>query len=349
MQDGPEVATPERLRVTGRSVVAAVVALGLTLAALRVLASSTRVIVWVLIASSTATLVAPAVGWLTRRARLPRGLAVAVVMLSLIGTVAGVTYGIVGDIVHQTNKLERAAPRLAAGVEHRPDAIGRAALEADLSARVQQAVTEIPRRLQGGTPAQAIRSATTRGLAFLAISVLTLFFLLHGPRLADAAARQLYDDERQATARRVGAAIYHRAFGYARATMAMAAGAGLFAFVVARASGDVPGPVPLALWVALWDTVPVIGSVVGAVPIVAFAAAADPAKGAVLAALFVAYAVFETLVLQARFERRTIRVGPFLTAAGGFAGLELYGLAGGLLAVLAITVALVVVDELAPA
>jgi predicted PurR-regulated permease PerM len=339
----------ERLRVTGRSVVAAVVALGLTLAALRVLASSTRVIVWVLIASSTATMVSPAVGVLTRRARLPRGLAVAVVMLTMVGGVAAVTYGLVGDVVRQTNKLERAAPRVAADVEHRHDAIGRAAAEADLSAKAKQAVTRIPQRLQGGTPAQAIRSATTRGLAFLAITVLTLFFLLHGPKLADAAARQVYDDERQATARRVGAAVYHRAFGYARGTVAMAAAAGVFAYAVARASGDVPGPVPLALWVALWDVVPVLGSVVGALPIVAFAAAANPYEGALVALLFVAYAAFETAILQARLERRTIRVGPFLTATSGFAGLELYGIAGGLLAVLAVTVAMVVIDELAPA
>ncbi|MEA3077760.1 MAG: hypothetical protein QOF60_2668 [Actinomycetota bacterium] len=335
--------------MTGRSVVAAVVALGLTLAALRVLASSTRVIVWVLIASSTATMVSPAVGVLTRRARLPRGLAVAVVMLTMVGGVAAVTYGLVGDVVRQTNKLERAAPRVAADVEHRHDAIGRAAAEADLSAKAKQAVTRIPQRLQGGTPAQAIRSATTRGLAFLAITVLTLFFLLHGPKLADAAARQVYDDERQATARRVGAAVYHRAFGYARGTVAMAAAAGVFAYAVARASGDVPGPVPLALWVALWDVVPVLGSVVGALPIVAFAAAANPYEGALVALLFVAYAAFETAILQARLERRTIRVGPFLTATSGFAGLELYGIAGGLLAVLAVTVAMVVIDELAPA
>lgn len=44
-----------------------------------------------------------------------------------------------------------------------------------------------------------------------------------------------------------------------------------------------------------------------------------------------------------------MRVGPFLTAAGAFAGLELYGLGGALLSVLAIALVVAALDELAPA
>jgi predicted PurR-regulated permease PerM len=82
-------------------------------------------------------------------------------------------------------------------------------------------------------------------------------------------------------------------------------------------------------------------------PIVALAAVLDPTKGVVLAALFVGWQAFEYVVLQRRVERSTVRVGPFLTALAGFGGVELYGIAGGLLAIFGAGIAVVILDEVA--
>jgi predicted PurR-regulated permease PerM len=330
-----------RLRVSSRSVVLGVAVISATLLALRILASAERVLAWVLIASSTAALVSPAVERVSRW--IPRGLAVAVVAVAGLAAVAGLTYGLVDDVVRQTANLQRRAPELAEEIET-DSRFSEAALEADLSERTERFVRSVPDRLRGGTPAEAIRSAATRGLSFLAVFVLTVFFLLHGRNLADAAARQIHDDDRRATATRIAAAVHRRAFGYARGTIVVAAMAGLFAYAAARVSG-VPGPAPLALWVVLWDAVPLLGAVIGALPIVILAGVVDPARGLVLLALFVGYQAFEYLVLQRRLERRTVKLGPFLTTAGGFAGLELYGLSGALLAVLALAIGAVALDE----
>ena len=332
---------PHRLRVSSRSVVIAVGVISATLLALRILASAERVLAWVLIASSTAALVAPAVEWVSRK--IPRGLAVAAVAIAGLAVVGGVTYGLVDDVVRQTGNLQERAPELAEEIE-RDSRFAGAATEADLSARTERFVRSVPERLRGGTPAEAIRSAATRGLSFLAVFVLTIFFLLHGRDLAEAAARQVHDDDRRAMAERVGEAVYHRAFGYARGTIVTAALAGTVAYVLARIAG-VPGPAPLALWVALWDAVPLLGAVIGALPIVVLAGIDDPTRGVVLLVLFVAYQAFEYVVLQRRIEARTVKLGPFLTAAGGFAGLELYGLTGALLMILALAIGAVVLDE----
>ena len=332
---------PRRLRISSRSVVIAVAAISATLLALRILASAERVLAWVLIASSTASLVDPAVEWVARR--IPRGLAVAVVALGGLVVIGGVTYGLVDDVVRQTTNLQERAPELAEEIET-DSRFSEAATEADLSERTERFVRSVPERLRGGTPAEAIRSAATRGLSFLAVFVLTVFFLLHGENLAEAAARQIHDDDRRATATRVANAVYHRAFGYARGTIVTAVLAGGFAFALARLA-HVPGPVPLALWVALWDAVPLLGAVIGAVPIIVLAGVLDPTRGVVLLLAFVAYQVFEYVGLQRPLERRTVRLGPFLTAAAGFAGLELYGLTGALLAILAVAIGVVILDE----
>lgn len=342
--DLPEVVgapVRRRLRISGRSVVAAVAVVTLTLLALRILTSAGRVIAWVLIASSSAALLAPVVEVLHRR--LPRGIAVGVVALGTLAAVGGVTYGLVDAVVRQTNNLEEVAPRLAQQVEE-DSRFSDAATQFDLSERTETFVRKVPERLRGGTPADAIRSAATRGLSFLAVFILTVFFLLHGPDLAAAAARQIHDDERRAHAEQVARAVHRRALGYARGTFAMAILAGVVAYVLARVT-QVPSPLPLALWVLLWDAVPLIGAVIGALPIVVIAGIIDPTRGVLLLVAFAAYQAAEYLLLQRRLERRTMRLGPFLTVAGGFAGLELYGLSGALLTVLGVAVAGVVLDE----
>lgn len=293
-------------------------------------------------AAATAAVLTPAVSALARR--MPRGAAIAIVVLVSLGVAGGVVYGLVGDVVAQLRVLQDEAPRLAQELE-RSGRFAEAAREAELAERVETIVDRVPERLRGGSPAEAVRSATTRGLAFLAVTVLTIFLVLHGPRLLGAAGRQIHDEAMRERVASITAAVERRAVGYARGTALTAALAGGFAFVVARMAG-VPGPAPLAVWVALWDVVPVIGAAVGALPIVVLAALVSPARGLVLAIAFVTWQVVEQFALQRPIERRTVRVGPFLTVVAGFAGIELYGIAGALLAILAMAVVLVVVEEL---
>jgi predicted PurR-regulated permease PerM len=329
--------------VRPRAVVLAVLTVTATLLALRILASAGRVIGWTAMASATAVVLSAAVRVLARR--VPRGVAVALVAVLTLGAVALVAYGIVGDVVAQTRNLQRDAPRIAAELEE-SGRFAEAARQARLSERVREAVEAIPARLRGGSAADAARSAATRGLAFLAVGVLTVFFVIHGSRITTGALAQVRDPERRERLAKVGREIERRAFGYARGTIAMAVLAGAFAYAVARAA-SLPGPAPLALWVGLWDVVPLAGAAVGALPLVLLAAVLDPARGVLVALAFLAWQVAEFVLLQRPLERSTVRVGPFLTVAAGFAGIELYGIAGGLLAIVAAAVAVVVVEEVA--
>ena len=68
----------------------------------------------------------------------------------------------------------------------------------------------------------------------------------------------------------------------------------------------------------------------------------------VVAVVFLGYQTFENLVLQRHVERQTLRLGPFLSAAAGFVGLELYGIGGALMALLALAVGAAAADEWAP-
>lgn len=335
----------ERLRLTVRSAVTAVALLGLTLALFGLVAASRRVLGWIAAAAAIAGILHPLVTRVARR--FPRGLAVLAVVLTTVVTVGLTAYQVVDDVREQTDRLAESAPEAARRLEQDDGPFADLAREAKLAERTQHFVDEVPQRLRGGTPAQALRSAATRGVAYLATGILSIFFLLHGPKLAAGVARQIRNPNHRARLERVAGAAFTRGFGYARGTLVMALLAGVFGYAVAS-TADVPGAAPLGLWVALWDAVPYFGAMLGALPIVVLGGVGNPGRGITLALIFVAYELVETFVLQRRLERRMVRIGPFLTSAGAFAGLELYGLGGAVLAVLAVAVTVAALDEVAP-
>ncbi|MEO5678542.1 MAG: AI-2E family transporter [Acidimicrobiales bacterium] len=335
-------ARPGTLRVSARSIVLVVVGLGLTLLALRMAVAAQRVLGWIAAASSVALLLTPIVERLRRR--MPRGLAVAAVALVVLGGAGLAGYGVGASLVRQYASVREAAPRAAERLERSPQ-FGDVARDTKLSQRSREFVDAIPERLRGGSPAEAVRAAATRGVAFVATGILALFFLLHGPRLLAGAVRQL-PGSAQARVGAVGSRAVARASGYALATLAQAVVAGLVGYGVARLLA-VPGAAALGLWLGLWAVVPLVGSFVGALPIVAIAAAQNPSHGAAAAAFFVVYQIVEGLVSQRQIERRTMRLGPFLTTLAGAAGLELYGLGGALVFTLALALAVAALLEVA--
>ena len=332
----------ERLRLTPRSVVVAVAMFGATLALLGVAAASRRVIGWIIVAAVAAGLLHPLVSYIGQWMR--RGLAVLLVMLVVLGAAGAVVYGLVDNVSQETRRLQEAAPERAERLEQ-SKRWGNLAREFKVAERTRRLVDAIPERLRGGTPAEALRAAGSRGVAFLATTVLTIFFLLHGPRIAHSALAQVGDVDRRQRLRDVGAHVYRRGFGYAAGTLAMAVAAGLFGYDLARLA-DVPGAAPLGIWIGLWDLVPTVGAVVGALPVLALAAVVSGTKAAWLLAAFFGYQVVENRFVQRPIEEATLRLGPFLTLVGGLVGLELSGIAGALLMVLAIALVVVAAEEL---
>jgi predicted PurR-regulated permease PerM len=332
-----------RLRLSARSAVLAVVLLGATLAVLRLISASGRVLGWIAAATLLAGLLHPAVAMLDRR--LHRGAALFLVVFGTLAVAGLIVWAVVDDVVNEVEDLQRAVPRAARELE-RSERFGRTARDVDLADRADEFVDQLPERLRGGNVQDALRSAATRGVAFLATFVLTIFFLIHGPRLLSAAAAQL-PDERQEQVRRLGASAYRRAWRYMAGSLGMALAAGLLTYGVAQAAG-LPGPAPLALWVALFDLVPLVGVVVGGLPVVLLALADSPAQAVVVAAVLIGWQLVEAIVLQRRLEARSLHIGPFITVGMAMIGLELYGIGGALAAAALAVLLAALADEMLP-
>jgi predicted PurR-regulated permease PerM len=332
------------LRLTPFSMVRAVAMLGLTLGAIGVIASSQRVIGWLLAATVLAGLLYPLVERLDRV--MPRGLALALVVLATIALSALIAYAVVDEVVDQMRQLQRALPDAARDLERSDSRFGELARDVDLRERAAAFVDELPERLRGGDVQDALRSAATRGVAFLATVVLTIFFLIHGPKLLGAAVKQL-PEGRRPEARRIGISVYRRTWNYVAGSLAMSVASGALAYMCADLL-DLPGKAPLALWMAMLDPIPLIGVVLGALPLILLAGATASWQATLLvAAVLVGWQVFEGLRLQVRVEQDSLHIGPFVTVAVVMVGLVVYGIGGALVTLVAVVAVAALLDELA--
>ena len=333
-----------RLRLSNRSVAVAVVVVTLALAALRLLAASTRVLGWVLVACIVGGLLHPIVTALSQK--VPRPVALVAVIVGLLVPIGALAYGSIDQLQSEARRLERVAPAAAVRIEE-SERFGEAATEFELSDRVRDLVDEIPERLRGGDAATALRSAATRGVAFLATGVLTLFMILHGPTLVTAGLAQIRDVRRRELTAAVLEAGFGRAWRYVVLTLGRVFVAGLFTFAVCEVTG-IPGSLLLAIWVATFALLPLLGVLTGGVAVILLSVAIDLDSTPFVAAVFVAYQVFDIAVFQRPLEKRSVHVGPVVTLVAAMVGLEVYGIGGLLVSLVVAVFAVAVVVELSP-
>lgn len=330
-----------RLTLSARSIgliILTVAAVGALTAMVR---ASGRVLGWMAAAAAIASLLEPMVEALAKRMR--RGIALLITALSVFGVVGAVAYFTVNDVVQEVRVLQRAAPQRAAQLED-DDRFGPLARSFRLEERTRDAVKTIPAKLRGGSNADAIRAAGTRGVAYLATTVLTVFLVLNGRKLVIAGVEQIHDPKLRERVRAILRDGGRAGVQYTTGSLAMAALAGMLVGLTAYFA-DVPGAVPLGLWAALWDLVPLIGAVAGALPVALLAAASSPTTGLLVFVSFVAYEVVEVMVFQKQLEARSVHVGPFLTLVVASIGLELYGLGGALFAMFATSIAVGIFEQ----
>jgi len=319
-----------------------VFALGITFLILEIARDAERVIAWALSAMAIAALVYPGVAWLAHFRFVPRALAVAVTAVVLLGAIGFAGYKIVHDVSDAMNSLQQAAPQRAGELEQNSDFFR----EIKLQERVTNLVNAIPERLAGGAAPEAIKSAASQSVAFLAGLILTVFFVLYGSRLIEGGLGLIGDDEARRRAEFVLRDGSRRALFFARVKLWEALVEATLAFAIARAAG-VPGAAALAVWVGLWSLLPVAGVVIGALPIIVLAGAHSPERAYVVAACFLVILVCDWLV-DRWLERQTVHVGSFAIVLSAFAGLELYGLNGALLFVLGAVLVVSIIGEIGP-
>jgi predicted PurR-regulated permease PerM len=325
-----------RSQVAPRTVVVVILTALALLGLLYLLWQLQQIVRWMVIALFLAVALGPAVDWLNRR-RVPRVLAILLVYLALLLVLVGMGALVVPPLVEQIDELVE----FATGLAQQPG--GPEQGLRDLAARfgfggyydtLREQLSTLPSRL-GGAVAPLL--AVTRGVvgsitAFISILLLALFLLLDGERFIEAGLN-LFNPAQRPRLRRLLGQSADAIHGYINGNLAISLIAGVATFIVLTIL-RVPYTVVLALIVALFDLIPLVGSTLGAAVVVLTALfVAEPWKAGALVGFFLVYQQIENNILQPLVYGRSVKLHPLAIFLAVLAGAQLLGILGALLAI----------------
>lgn len=300
------------------AVVIGVVAFALLLYSLRSVATSVFLGLFLAIAAE------PTITWLERRG-LHRGWAVAVLGLSTMVVMAGVTALLVYPAVTQIGQFVQDLPDLVRQLIDRLERLGVRFDDPAIQQRLQALTDRLPSLLGSslGAVYGFLGGMIKAAFTFLTVVALALYFMVWMPRLRSFAARALGEPERV----QVMNESLARIGGYVSGQLVVSLTAGLTSGVVLGLLGVPYAPI-LGVAVAFLDAVPQIGATLGALVCTAVALTESLALGIVTLLFLLAYQQFENYVLAPRVFSRSVGLSPVAVFIAVLVGASVLGPVG---------------------
>ena len=271
----------------------------------------------------------PVVGWLTRR-HLPRWAAVVIVVAGLLGAAALFVLLAVARLSGEVTTLVHQLPHYVHSLQNHNSELGQLNANYHLEQRLQKLLSSHGGSLASGVLA-AGRMVLSTVSSVLIVTVLSIYFLAGLPQIKLFAYR-LVPDSRRTRAILLSDEILARVGGYVLGNVLTTVIIGVGTFVWMLALG-IPYPILLAVFVALIDLIPVIGSYIGgaAVSLVALTVSLPVALATL--AFYICYKLAEDYLLVPKVMNRTVHVPATVTLVAVLIGGVLLGIVGALVAI----------------
>lgn len=325
---------------TARNVLAAACVVG----AIYVLWLLREVVLLAILAVFVAAALSAPVGFVEQRLRVPRGAAILIVLSLLLVVLVALGLLVVPPLVDEVSAFVRSVPRYLREAQD-SELLQKWDKEYGLFAKLEAEASRLPSLLASAlSELEAVTvKVLERIVEFVAILAIAFLLLLDAPRLMNFVYRQLLSG-REEQARRLAAEAAGAVTGYVAGVFSVAALAGVVSFLAMTVLG-IPFAVPLAVLMAFFALLPLVGSSIGAA-LIAFVAAFE-GLGTVLPwlAFWVIYQQTETHVLGPLIYRRAVDMRPIVVIVSVLAGAALLGVLGALLAIPAAATIQIVVRE----
>jgi predicted PurR-regulated permease PerM len=273
----------------------------------------------------------PAVRWLVARG-LPRGLAVAVILLVVGAILTAFLVSVIPHLVSQFSTLVHTLPSYLAKLADRSRRYQDLDTRYQLSQRLEGVVAQLPQRLASG--ALGLTSRILGGLiALLTVLVFTVYFLLDLPRLRRGVVRLFTVDRRPRYAAMVDIVV-DKVGTYMIGRLALGLLGGLVAGIALTVLG-VPYALPLAIVIGLLDVIPLLGHPVGSAIAVAVALFTVPLwpTTVVLIVILVAYQQVENYLIGPRILGHSVEISSSAVLLATLLGAAILGVVGALMAI----------------
>src|SRR3954470_6269978 len=286
---------------------------------------------------------------LLQRLRIPRGAAVGIVMVGVVGLLVGLGFVLADPISSQASSFQRDVPRYVHDANNTlanlQDWLDRHGVDVEVKREGETALQTIGERITGGAgevvgfTRDAVQRLVEASIALILIIVLSVYMLIYGDRIG-AGVRAVVppgdgtaDDDFPT---RIQAAL----FGYVRGqflfSLIMGTSAGLMLWVLGSLGIFPEGKtyaIAFGAWFAFAELIPYVGPAVGAFPPVIIAALSDTPIDAVW--LIIAFTVLQQLeghVVAPNVFGQALRINPLLVIVALLLGGQLAGFLGAFMA-----------------
>ncbi|MGI9556302.1 MAG: AI-2E family transporter [Solirubrobacterales bacterium] len=328
-------------RDVAKVVATALVVIALAFLFVIVLLDVTTTIRWLFAALFLALALGPAVTFIERRLRIrghspPRWAAVIFVLVSAFVIFGAIVVIVAPALVTEVEMLGRQLPEYARDFEkwaEQSKDFRELNDRYDLIDTIKQQASNLPSRI--GDAANELRvisvEVLTNLFAAIAVLVIAFFMLLDGDRLFMRSARRLPSPHGERL-ERIGDGIYGVVRAYVTVNVILAIASGLFTWIVLTLLG-VDIAVPLAILVALFDLVPLVGLTVGGAFVALIAAIHSLPALIIWVVLFLIYQQAQDRFVQPMLYGKAVQIHPLIAILVLLMGAQVAGILGALLAI----------------
>ena len=289
------------------------------------------ILVLVLIALFIAVSLDPAVRWLIRHG-MRRSHAVALVITVALSLFAVFIWSIVPPMVEQGTTLFGNLPRYVRDLPEKSRPLRELSDRYHLTDRLSEVAATLPTKI-AGSALGFVQQFFGALVSTLTVLVLTIYFMADMPRLRRGLVR-LFPHRRRPQVADIVNVVVDKVGAYMIGNLIISLFAGVSSFLVLSLVG-VPYALPLAILVAIFDLIPMIGATLGAalcVLVAIFTAGIWPAT-VVLLIFFIAYQQVENYLIAPRVLRNTVDLSSVAVLLVALLGGTVLGLVGALMAI----------------
>jgi predicted PurR-regulated permease PerM len=294
-----------------------------------------RPLTWLVIAAFIAIAMSGPVNLLERH--MKRGLAIGLAYAGLVMIPIAIGALLIPSLVGQIENLAENVPQYAQDVTdfvQDNDTLNNLNDKFDFTSGIQDAADDLPSKIGDAAGVlQDIGLGVINSIfAAVTILILSIFMVSGGNRWAQAFVRS-QPPQRAERIDRAFREVANAIGNYVAGALAQATIAGVSAFIVLTILGA-PFAGPLALIVAFFDLIPVVGATIAAVLIgVVMLFVNFPVAVIIWAVWAIVYQQIENYVIQPQIQKRAVEVEPFVVLVAVLFGSTLFGILGAVLAI----------------
>ncbi|MCA1833534.1 MAG: AI-2E family transporter [Actinomycetota bacterium] len=264
---------------------------------------------------------------------MKRGKAIALVIVGVSLGAAGIGTAIAAPLASQAVNIAQNAPEYIREASTGQGPLANVARRFHLENQLEKSAPTISKRLSRlSTQVIGVGRRIASG-AFTAaiVLILAIFMLVEGPKLVGDFVAALPEDRRDA-ARRIGHSTTRVVSGYTLGVLFMATLNGLVAAIALGATGT-PFVIPLAVWAAVVDILPIVGGLFAIVPAALFAFGHSLTAGIIVVVAMLVYQQVKNHVLYPVLVGRAVNLNSLLVLIAVLVGADLGHVAGAILAI----------------